>query len=182
MPVLILYALLGSSPTPADAPAPVSPPAVEQAKAALGPFKKTLKETLLKALETSPESAIDVCRKRAPELAATASTPTVTVGRSALKLRNSGNAPRAWVQQVMAELAKEKSGSEASRTVRLPDGTVGYAEAIWTGAPCLVCHGKTVAPGLEAKLKAAYPTDAARGFSEGDFRGVFWAEVKPARP
>ncbi len=152
---------------------------VEQAKSAVNPFKKTLKETLTKALEKSPEAAIDVCSKRAPELAKEASTAKVTVGRSALKLRNPKNAPKPWLEKVMAELATEKSGTEASRTVTLPDGTVGYAEAIWTAAPCLVCHGKTIAPGIEAKLKAAYPTDAARGFNEGDFRGVFWAEVKP---
>lgn len=151
---------------------------VEQAKSAVNPFKKNLKETLTKAMETSPEAAIEVCSKRAPELAKEASTSNVTVGRSALKLRNSKNAPRPWLEKAMAELATEKSGSEASRVVTLPDGTVGYAEAIWTAAPCLVCHGKTIAPGVDAKLKAAYPNDVARGFSEGDFRGVFWAEVK----
>ncbi len=152
---------------------------VEQAKSAVNPFKKALKETLLKSLETSPEAAIDVCGKRAPELARGASTPTVTVGRSALKLRNSANAPKPWLEKALAELSKEKSGTDAQRVVTLPDGTVGYAEAIWTAAPCLVCHGKTVAPGLAAKLKTAYPKDTATGFSEGDFRGVFWAEVKP---
>lgn len=151
---------------------------VEQAKSAVNPFKKNLKETLTKAMETSPEAAIEVCSKRAPELAKEASTSNVTVGRSALKLRNPKNAPRPWLEKAMAELATEKSGSEASRVVTLPDGTVGYAEAIWTAAPCLVCHGKTIAPGVDAKLKAAYPNDVARGFSEGDFRGVFWAEVK----
>lgn len=151
---------------------------VEQAKSAVNPFKKNLKETLTKALEKSPEAAIDVCSKRAPELAKEASTAMVTVGRSALKLRNPKNAPKPWLEKVMAELATEKSGSEAFRVVTLPDGTVGYAEAIWTGAPCLVCHGQTIAPALEAKIKAAYPNDLARGFSEGDFRGVFWAEVK----
>ena len=151
---------------------------VEQAKSAVNPFKKNLKETLTKAMETSPEAAIEVCSKRAPELAKEASTSNVTVGRSALKLRNPKNAPRPWLEKAMAELATEKSGSEASRVVTLPDGTVGYAEAIWTAAPCLVCHGKTIAPGVDAKLKAAYPNDVARGFNEGDFRGVFWAEVK----
>ena len=181
MHTLILCTLLANSPAPAAAPAPAVAAPFEQARAALGPFKKALKETLLKALETSPESAIDVCRKRAPELAAAANTPTVTVGRSALKLRNATNAPPPWVQQVMVELAKEKSGTDASRTVALANGTVGYAEAIWTGAPCLVCHGTSVTPALEAKLKAAYPKDSARGFSEGDFRGVFWAEVRPTK-
>jgi hypothetical protein len=155
---------------------------VDDARAALGPFKKTLKETLLKALETSPEAAIEVCSVRAPELARAASTPTVTVGRSAFKLRNPKNAAPAWLPPLMAELAKEKSGSEASRTVTLPDGRVGYAEPIWVAAPCLVCHGKSLAPGVDAKLAATYPNDTARGFELGAFRGVFWAEVKPAAP
>ena len=171
MNALLLIFMLVAVPTPVD-----------QAKSALNPFKKALKETLFKALETSPEVAIDVCSKRAPELAQQASTGTVTVGRSALRLRNPANAPRPWLEKAMAELAKEKPGTEAQRVVTLPDGTVGYAEAIWTAAPCLVCHGKTIAPALEAKLKAAYPKDAARSFAEGDFRGVFWAEVKLPKP
>lgn len=172
MNALVLSLMLAASPTP-----------VEQAKSAVNPFKKVLKETLLKALATSPEAAVDVCSKRAPELAKRASTASVTVGRSAFKLRNAANAPRPWLEKAMAELAGEKSGSDAQRVVTLPDGTVGYAEAIWTAAPCLVCHGKTIAPALSAKLKSAYPGDTATGFSEGDFRGVFWAEVKqPAKP
>jgi hypothetical protein len=155
---------------------------VEQAKSAVDPFKKTLKQTLTEALKTSPEAAIEVCSKRAPELAKEASTEKVTVGRSAFKLRNPGNAPKPWLEAVMTELSKEKSGSDAHRVVKLPDGSTGYAEAIWMAAPCLVCHGKSIAPGLEAKLNAAYPQDKAKGFAEGDFRGVFWAEVKPPKP
>lgn len=171
MHVLMLSLMLSTAPTP-----------VEQAKSAVDPFKKALKEALLKALETSPESAIDVCRKRAPELARAASTGNVTVGRSALKLRNPANAPKPWLEKAMAELASEKSGSEAHRVVTLSDGTVGYAEAIWMASPCLACHGKSLAPELAAKLKTAFPKDAATGFAQGDFRGVFWAEVKPQKP
>jgi hypothetical protein len=170
MSALALVSLLLTA-TPAD-----------DARAALAPFKKTLKETLLKALEKSPEAAVEVCSVRAPELARAASTPTVTVGRSAFKLRNPKNAPPPWLPPLMEQLAKEKSGAEVSRTVTLPDGRVGYAEPIWMGAPCLVCHGKALAPTLDAKLKAAYPQDAARGFELGELRGVFWAEVKPVPP
>lgn len=155
---------------------------VEQAKSAVNPFKKALKQTLLEALKTSPEAAIEVCSKRAPELARESATATVTVGRSAFKLRNQANAPKPWLAAAMVELSKEKSGTEAHRVVTLPDGTTGYAEAIWMAAPCLVCHGKALPPALEAKLNTAYPADTARGFSEGDFRGVFWAEVKPQKP
>lgn len=151
----------------------------DDARAALAPFKKTLLSTLTKALETSPDGAIEVCSVKAPELARAASSERVTVGRSALKLRNDANAPKAWLAPVMKELAAEQSGTAASRTVTLPDGTVGYAEAIWTGPMCLTCHGEALAPSIDAKLKARYPKDTARGFKPGEFRGVFWAEVKP---
>lgn len=162
------------------AASPATPPetAVQAARTALMPFKKQLKETLLAELAKSPEGAIDVCSVKAPELASTASSPQVTVGRASPKLRNPANVAPAWLTPVMAELAKEKSGAETSRAVVLPNGNVGYAEPIWVQPPCLTCHGKSVAPALEAKLKAKYPTDAARGYELGDFRGVFWAEVQ----
>lgn len=166
MSALLLAALLSTAPA-------------DEAKAALAPFKKSLMETLLTALKTSPEAALEVCSVRAPQLAKEASTAHVTVGRSAFKLRNVKNAPPAWLAPVMAELAKEKPGTQTSRTVALPGGGTGYAEPIWTGAVCLTCHGKNVAPALDAKLKQLYPADTARGFAEGDFRGVFWAEVTP---
>ncbi|MBE2253429.1 MAG: DUF3365 domain-containing protein [Myxococcus sp.] len=178
MNALILSLVLGADPSvAAPAVAPVDPVAVK-ARAALGPFKKSLKEALTTAMAKSPEAAVDVCSRDAPALAARHSSAEVTLGRSAFKLRNPKNAPADWVKGAMEALAKEKSGSEASKVVPLEGGRVGYAEAIWVGAPCLVCHGEAVAPGLDAKLKAAYPQDAARGFKLGDFRGVFWAELK----
>ncbi len=64
--------------------------------------------------------------------------------------------------------------------MKLPGGGTGYAEPIWTGALCVTCHGANLAPAVEEKLKDAYPKDAARGFELNSFRGVFWAEVKPA--
>lgn len=169
----LIIALVLSADVPVDASA-------AKAKAALMPFKKSLKEALTTSMEKSPESAIDVCSKEAPALAAKFSTDGVKLGRSAFKLRNEKNAPADWVKQAMESLSKEKSGAEASRTVSLEGGRTGYAEAIWVGAQCLVCHGETVAPTLDAKLKAAYPKDSARGFKLGDFRGVFWAEL-PAK-
>jgi hypothetical protein len=153
---------------------------VARARAALAPFKSTLRDALGGALRTSPEAAIDVCALRAPELARAASRDGVTVGRSALKLRSPDNAPRAWLGPVMDRLAKATSGSDAHEVVTLPDGRRGYAEAIWVGAPCLACHGETLAPSVADKLRARYPADAAQGFRAGDFRGVFWAELDGA--
>lgn len=152
----------------------------DKARAAIAPFKSTLKDALTKAMAESPESAIVVCSEKAPELARTHSKDGVVVGRSAHKLRNPANAPRPWLGPVMERLSKAPSGSSAHEVVKLPDGRHGYAEAIWVQAPCLACHGEAIAPGVAQKLDAKYAHDGARGFREGDFRGVFWAEIDAA--
>lgn len=160
-------------------PAPDDAQTVGRAQSSLAPFKGALKDALQKAMLESPEAAIDVCAKRAPELAAEHSKDGVTVGRSALRLRSAANAPAAWLGPVMERLSKAPSGSDAHEVVALDGGKRGYAEAIWVGPQCVTCHGESVAPAIAAKLDAKYPKDAARGFKQGDFRGVFWAELAP---
>jgi hypothetical protein len=148
-----------------------------RAQAAIGPFKKSLKDALLAELAKSPASAIDVCAEKAPALAREASKEGVRVGRASAKLRNPANAPPGWLTPVMAELARAPSGTAASRVVDLGDGKRGYAEAIWVDAPCLLCHGAAIAPDVEAKIAERYPQDGARGYQAGELRGVFWAEL-----
>ena len=54
-------------------------------------------------------------------------------------------------------------------------GRLGYVEPIrMKAAPCLMCHGETLAPAAEQQIRALYPSDQATGFHEGDLRGVFW--------
>jgi rhodanese-related sulfurtransferase len=149
----------------------------ERARAALAPFKGSLKQALTAALAVSPESAIEVCANRAPELARAASHDGIVVGRSALKLRNSENAARPWLRPVLAELAAAPSGSDSHRMVTIEGNRRGYAEAIWTAPLCLTCHGESVAPAVDGKLRERYPGDQARGFKAGQFRGVFWVEL-----
>lgn len=173
--VSLISAAPGAAP---DAGVGVTDPVALRARSVLGPFKKQLKETLVSTMKQSPEAAIDVCAKVAPELAQAASKDGVVVGRTSARLRNPANAPAAWVVPLLAELAKEKPGSDAWRVVELPGGKKGYAEALWTQEPCLACHGEAIAPGVDAKLKAAYPKDAARGFKLDELRGVAWAEIE----
>ena len=151
-----------------------------KAQASLAPYKSALKSELTAALAQGSEAAIDVCASRAPALAAEHSTAGVRVGRSAHKLRSAGNAAPPWLAPVMDDLAKAPGGAAASRVVALADGQWGYAEAIWVQPPCLACHGESLAPSVDAELRKRYPSDAARGFRVGDFRGVFFAELDPA--
>ena len=58
--------------------------------------------------------------------------------------------------------------------VDLDDGRHGYAEPIRVQPLCLTCHGETVHADVAERIEALYPDDEATGFSEGDFRGVFW--------
>lgn len=152
--------------------------ATDRARGALAPFKKALKEALVAALKVSPEAAITVCAAQAPALAAAASTGGVTLGRSSPRLRSPANAPRPWVVNAMKVLSA-KPADGASEQVDLGEGRIGYAETILIQPMCLTCHGKTPAPAVAKALAAKYPKDEAVGYAEGDFRGVFWAEVAP---
>ena len=151
-----------------------------RAQVALAPYKGALKSELTLALARGPDAAIDVCSTRAPELSLEHSKDGVHVGRASNRLRNPANAPASWLTPVIDELAKTPSGSAEHRVVSLPDGRWGYAEPIWGQAPCLTCHAESVAPPVDAKRRARYPGDAARGYHAGDFRGVFFAEVDAA--
>jgi hypothetical protein len=148
----------------------------ERGAAVVLPFKQQLMAALTAALaEGGPERAIDVCRLRAPELAREASVAGASVGRTSHRLRNPANAPRAWVEPLLA--AYVAGGAEAEpRAVRLPSGGVGYVEPIFVAPPCLACHGEALAPAVEARIRASYPDDRATGFRAGDFRGLIWVE------
>jgi hypothetical protein len=171
MHALLLLAVLGAAPT-------------DQARArqALQPFKGALKAELTSALEVSPVQAIEVCTKRAPELARVHSQGGAVLGRAALKRRNPASVGAPWVEAAMQALAKEPSGSDAFRVVPLPGGRVGYAEAIWVQPMCLTCHGEALSDEVKAAVAARYPADQATGFKAGDFRGVFWAELPAKGP
>ena len=146
----------------------------------LQPFKAELKQALKAGLEQGPVEAIEVCRVRAPEIAKALSRDGVRMGRASHKLRNPGNAAPAWVQPVVDAYLNGGAVPEP-KTVSIEDGYQGYVEPIMTQPLCLVCHGETPAPELEAKISELYPSDQAKGFSAGDLRGVFWVEYPASR-
>lgn len=171
-------------PAPATQPAgpkAATPAEIERAQAALAPLEKGLKQALLAAMsEGGPVAAIDVCRDRAPAIAAEARRPGVELGRTSHKLRNPSNAPREWVRPLLEAYRTEpRADAPPHRTTRLPDGRLGYVEPIYVDALCLTCHGAQLAPPIAEQIDALYPTDQARGFEPDDFRGLFWVELTP---
>ncbi|MGB8332446.1 MAG: DUF3365 domain-containing protein [Polyangiales bacterium] len=140
------------------------------------PLKKNLTQALVAGLEKGPAEAISVCRLEAPRLADAASRGGAKVGRSSRKLRNPANAPKAWMEPFL-ELYETDPDRREPGVVLIDEHTVGYVEPIFMQPLCVTCHGAELAPEVRAKLEGLYPADQATGYSAGDLRGIFWAEL-----
>lgn len=175
-----LTALLLCSPAAADEVEDLA----ADGKSLIEQFGGALKAELVAAMkEGGPVNAIGVCNSRAPGIGAeiTRNSDGWTITRSSHRLRNPGNAPDKYTEQAIAAFqAREKAGESVAEMAKaeivVEDGrrTFRMVKAIPTGAVCLTCHGgDEVPPEVVAVLKELYPDDAARGFSEGEMRGVF---------
>jgi hypothetical protein len=171
--IVLVIAAMGAGPAPDLAVAR------ERGAVAVAPLKQRMQQALVSALAQGPTAAIDVCRLEAPKIAAEVSASGVRVGRTSHKLRNPANAPAPWLAPLLESYLADPA-QRVPRAVDLGDGRAGYVEPIVVQPLCLACHGETLAPDVAAKIDALYPADQARGFREGDFRGLLWAELPPA--
>lgn len=190
LPTLLVASLLfwGCQKEPAtvdlsQAPTPValsSEQARSQAVPAFESFAETLKAELLAAIEKGgPVMAVEVCSKRAPEIAQSVSQESgFSLGRSSHRLRNQKNAPSEAISAYLAQHA-QKPASEARVEVVASDSDWVVIAPIATQPLCLTCHGDSAsfAPELTQALDKFYPDDKATGFKAGDLRGVFWARL-----
>ncbi len=172
--VLLLAACRSTPPAPSEAE-------IQQARDALTPLRQGLRQALQSALAGGgPVAAVEVCAAQAPSIAAAAARPGVALGRTSHRLRNPANAPRPWATPLLEAYRTEpRDQAPPHRAVRLGDRGLGYVEPIWVEKPCLTCHGESIAPEVATLIAARYPNDAARGFREGDLRGLFWVELSP---
>lgn len=154
----------------------------EQAMAATAAFGKALKAELVGAMQSGgPLAAIEVCHVKAPAIAeAVSSEQGMQVSRVSLKNRNPDNAPSDWQKAVLlgfdesAEMGEDIGGLSWQQTVEVDGGQeYRFMKAIPTGGVCLACHGKSLAPEVQAAIAERYPDDKATGFREGDLRGAF---------
>lgn len=152
--------------------------AVGVVKAFGGPLVQTL-EAAMK--DGGPVNAIGACNEKAPVIAHAAAAATGwSVGRTSMKLRNSGNEADAWEMATLAEFEARKAAGESVDAIAKAEiveengqKTFRFMKAIGTADVCLNCHGADLKPEVAAKLDELYPHDAARGFSAGDIRGAF---------
>jgi hypothetical protein len=153
-----------------------------ESQAVTAEFMQTLKGELQAAMQSGgPVNAIEVCNKRAPEIAAGFSEKNGwMVARTSLKYRNPDNAPDAWERKVLEQFEERKANGEDPKQMVhaevVEDGGTKkfrFMKAIPTGPVCLACHGEKIDAATEARIQELYPEDHARGFNEGDIRGAF---------
>lgn len=132
--------------------------------------------------EKGPAGAIDVCKVRAPQIAADVSKASgFEVKRVSPKNRSPAGVPDAWEAQAQAGLEKRLAAGEKPETldtwqvVSTPQGKqFRYAKALPVQPVCLSCHGDPAAipDGVKARLAAEYPLDKATGYGPGMVRGI----------
>ena len=129
-----------------------------------------------------PEGAIDVCRERAPKMAAAASAETGwSIRRVSLKNRNPKAAPDDWERAALEDFDKRAAAGEQPAALEkgeiVADGDkkiYRYVKALPTVELCLSCHGTPdrISPAVKAKLSELYPGDKAVGYGVGQVRGA----------
>lgn len=154
-----------------------------RARTAVKTFADELKMRLVSAIRAGgPVAAIGVCRTVAPDIAAAQSAAhSLSIGRTALRVRNPANAPDTFERKVLEQFASEVAkGTDAAKLEHvetvMENGKPAfrYMKAIPMGAePCLTCHGPAIKPDVAAEIKRLYPTDQATGFQPGELRGAF---------
>jgi hypothetical protein len=170
---------------PPQSSPPVPEPVVEQAAGIASRFGAELMARLQAAMaDGGPVAAVEVCSDEAPQIASRLSRQTGwQVRRVGTRVRNPYTGqPDAWEQFALQELDRRvKAGEKPEQlvittTVQEPEGAAyRYMRAIVTGPLCITCHGsiEQQSPELRAALAAAYPHDAATGYSPGELRGAF---------
>ncbi|WP_424956293.1 Tll0287-like domain-containing protein [Hyphomicrobium sp. 1Nfss2.1] len=187
LPAALIPLLLASPSRAEERPAPDAAQ-LAKARASIKGLGENLKQQLMAAIkEGGPIAAVNVCRTIAPAIAEEQShVHGVKVGRTALKVRNPGNAPDAFERRVLEDFVRQIAEGadpaklEHAEIVSDGDGRVlRYMKAIPMAAqPCAICHGAELSPALKAEIAKLYPDDQATGFKPGELRGAFTATEK----
>lgn len=141
-------------------------------------FGGQLKPKLKAAIqEGGPENAIEVCAEHAPKIAKQLSEETGwSVSRVSLKNRNPAAVPDDWEKEILEHWDKEVAKGVDVGTLaqgEILEKEFRFMKAQKAEGLCLTCHGETLAPAVQAKLKEKYPQDLATGYSLGQVRGAF---------
>ncbi len=175
------------------APVLAADPAMEErvkvARGAIMQLAEELKGELVGALQSGgPVKATETCSIVAPQISTNVSQGKgLTIGRTALKVRNPANVPddfeKAQLEAFAARIAAGEDAMKIDHAEVVTDAsgakTFRYMKAIpMAEKPCAVCHGAELKPELKAEIDKLYPADQAVGFKVGELRGAFTVKQK----
>ncbi|MCH2111447.1 MAG: DUF3365 domain-containing protein [Planctomycetes bacterium] len=131
--------------------------------------------------DLGPQGAFELCGAVAQsETTRLAEKYGFQMRRTALNVRNPANAPGVfeggWMKRAAKGSTVEAPIAPYTKVTRdsLYRRELHYMKPLYVGASCLVCHGSAeqIPDEVESLLDDLYPTDQARGYSLGEFRGV----------
>ncbi len=144
----------------------------------------TLKSNLMAAMKNGgPVSAVSFCNMNAMELTKIYSEKYNTeVRRVSDRNRNEANQPDKMEMEVIADFKNsiEQKQPLSPKVAIDAEGRKHYYAPIFTGGPCLSCHGdpKNMQPELLSAIDSLYPSDKARDFKIDELRGIWSIKFK----
>lgn len=141
----------------------------------LKPFKVELMGALTTGIqEKGPVEAMHSCAILAPEIQKKFEKERLSLGRTSHKIRNPKNTPTEWMKPLLEEFKNSSAANPIEGKIVKGEGYMAYVEPIYVKGICLTCHGQGIPDAIVEGIKKKYPEDQATGFTEGEFRGLFW--------
>ncbi len=159
--------------------------AVKTGKEASRLLLKTLGGNMKKHMKAGgAKDALSFCSMKAAELTAEVDSrlgDKVSVKRITLKPRNPANMAEGDEKEILEALENLKENSIVLPKYLLQktrNGYKYYKPLVINKKVCLRCHGRNIAPSLQAEIKKIYPADKATGYKMGDLRGAIVVTIE----
>lgn len=136
----------------------------------------TLRKVLTATMqEKGADAAVRYCNVQAVPLTALLAGENISVERVAEKTRNPANALDSLDRIQWGKYIKSISNKDSLQPIVFSkENTVHYYKPILLQAMCTTCHGDlSNKSSLVTVIDSLYPSDKARGFKEGDLRGMW---------
>ena len=142
-------------------------------------FMGTLQPTLKGMMQSDPthKTALGACSSLGQSMADDYNRVSdVKIRRTALRYRSPKNKPDATDVMVMERFLASNNFKEPL-VVDMGDSYRVY-KALTIKPTCLACHGENISKDLQDMLVRKYPTDMAKNFKLGEFRGTVVAKIQ----